>query len=62
MDSDDDLIAVHTYVYIAQKHSVMARVGGNPESTLRFLTHVVSDLAHAEPNKTNNLNSEQLRF
>ena len=30
----------------------MARVGGNPESTLRLLTHVVSYLADAELNKS----------
>ena len=48
MDFDEDLNLTHKHVHNASYIAVVTRVGGNPESTLRFQTHFMSNLVHDE--------------
>ena len=44
------LVKDYYVVHSSPSITVMTRVGGNPESTLRFQTHVMSNLVHDELN------------
>ena len=48
MDFDEDLNITHRHVLSVSDIAVATRVGGNPESTSRFQTHFMSNLVHAE--------------
>ncbi len=49
-DSRRQLVKDYYVVHSSPNITVMTRVGGNPESTLRFQTHVMSNLVHDELN------------
>ena len=50
MDFDEDLNIAHRHVHRVSNTVVVTRVGGNPESMLRFQTHFMSDLVDDEFN------------